>query len=387
MSTSTVTFYLPKLTDPAQFDHIDPETDWRPFRNSRGQAIPHTYIRLRQAGHAVQLSNYPPRNGIVVVFAGDMRQFQAERSRKNRPTVVCVQADRLAPEVSFADVIVQHNGLREDGRRRFFIPNWPQPGLVPRAPDRGADVTTVTYKGNTDNLRPEFLTKKWERFLAERGLTFVVDAPLESDDPRLAGLGAGIRIGSNSKWHDYAETDVVLAVRPPSLDRYRHKPAVKLINAWRAGTPALLGPEPAYRELRRSPLDYLEISSPKDAAEAMSRLCDDPSLYEAMVANGLERATEFSVESITARWETLLFETLSDWRPKRLPRATAPVTVPVRRILRGVRRRLPGLSIDAAGPDQGSRRPDGVLQDPRTRARTWSARRSDIAMMVRVGLA
>lgn len=44
------------------------------------------------------------------------------------------------------------------------------------------------------------------------------------------------------EWHDYQHVDAVLAIRdcPPVV--LATKPASKLINAWKAGVPALLGP-------------------------------------------------------------------------------------------------------------------------------------------------
>lgn len=73
----------------------------------------------------------------------------------------------------------------------------------------------------------------------------------------------GVRFVSRfqGEWHDYQHVDAVLAIRdcPPVV--LATKPASKLINAWKAGVPALLGPEPAYRELRTSPLDFLEAAS------------------------------------------------------------------------------------------------------------------------------
>ena len=339
--TSPVTFYLPKLTDPSRFDDIDPDLDWTPFRSARGQSIPHTYVRLRQAGHDVEISNQVPSAGIVVVFAGDMRRFRATRPGhgRGRMIVVCVQTDRRVPEVSLADVIVQHNGLRADDRRRYFIPNWPQPGLVSRDQARGSTVRTISYKGDLANLDRRFLTENWVRGLTERGLTFGIDAAVEEHDPRLAAVRGAIRIGSPREWSNYRDTDVILAVRPPRRDGYRHKPAVKLVNAWRAGVPALLGPERAYQELRRSELDYLEVTSPTAAIEALERITADDSLYLEFIANGHRRARDYSVESITARWESLLFESLRHQPPPRLLRTAASLSVPPRRVGRGVGRR------------------------------------------------
>ena len=197
----------------------------------------------------------------------------------------------------------------------------------------------VTYKGAAENLHPDFLTHHWQRDLADLGLTFVVDAPIGPEDERVRGLGSSIEVGSPSNWHDYSSADVTLAVRPDARHRYRHKPAVKLINAWRAGTPALLGPEPAYRELRRSKLDYLEVSTRDEARVALSRLLEEPDLFAEMIENGRRRAEEFSVASITERWETLLYETLAERRPKQLVRVSAGATVPARRLFRGIRNR------------------------------------------------
>jgi hypothetical protein len=47
-------------------------------------------------------------------------------------------------------------------------------------------------------------------------------------------------------WHDYSTDDLVLAVRDLTEKDALVKPASKLVNAWIAGVPALLGPEPAF---------------------------------------------------------------------------------------------------------------------------------------------
>lgn len=334
-----ITFYLPKLSDPAEYEGIDPDTEWSRFKNARAMWIPHTYVRLRHAGHNVLIDNRPPGSGIAVVFAGDMRRFLSQAPRRRRPLIVCAQADRLVPEADLADVIVQHNGLRANGRRRFFIPNWPQGGLIRRDPSREASVRTISYKGNPENLHEAFLSPQWERFLENRGIQFVVDADMHEDDPRLT-VDSFITFGSATRWNDYSDSDATLSVRPHSRDLYRHKPAVKLVNAWRAGVPALLGPEHAFRELRRSDLDYMEVSSVSEAMEAVDGLANDPGLYNDIVENGVERGRDFSVESIRRRWESLLFSTLSGWQSRMFVRLSTPLTVPVRRVGRGIRRRI-----------------------------------------------
>ncbi|HIW78417.1 MAG TPA: hypothetical protein H9874_04635, partial [Candidatus Bilophila faecipullorum] len=149
---------------------------------------------------------------------------------------VVVQADRPVP--ALADMTVVQNALGGECSHRSYIPLWTQPGLIPRDPGRGDRLQTLAYLGS-DQYEPEFVkAPAFRSALRERGVTFV---------NRFQGC-----------WHDYQGIDAVLAVRdcPPVV--LGTKPASKLINAWTAGVPALLGLEPAYEELRRSPLDFLE---------------------------------------------------------------------------------------------------------------------------------
>jgi hypothetical protein len=74
--------------------------------------------------------------------------------------------------------------------------------------------------------------------------------------------------------------------------------------------PAVLSPDYAFRELRRGPLDYIEVRSADDARAALLELRHDPALYRAMVDNGRVRGRDFTADAIADRWQTLLYETL-----------------------------------------------------------------------------
>ena len=139
--------------------------------------------------------------------------------------------------------------------------------------------------------------------LRELGVTWVEDA---------APSAVVARDPSGLHWNDYREVDLSLGVRPPDVIRRKGKPASKLIVPWLAGCPALLGPEPAYRELRRFDLDYVEIETPEDAVRAIVALKDDPARYLAMVENGRARGTEFSVAHVTQEWADILFRMLPE---------------------------------------------------------------------------
>ncbi len=136
-------------------------------------------------------------------------------------------------------------------------------------------------------------------------------------------------------WPDFRQVDLLLAIRPPDRRRWTSKPATKLFNAWLAGVPALLGPEHAYRELRRSELDYLEVGSLEAAKAAVLRLRERPDLYASMVENGRVRGAEFTAEATLGRWWDLLTRRIPALAPSGSSRR---IPLPVRAAGRWLRR-------------------------------------------------
>ena len=110
----------------------------------------------------------------------------------------------------------------------------------------------------------------------------------------------------NAYADDYYSADVVLAARAITTYCASFKPASKLINAWMAGVPALLGPEPAFEELRKSDLDFIVVRSADDAVRELRRLQENPDLYHAMVENGLHRSKHYSEDVILDAWIQIL---------------------------------------------------------------------------------
>jgi hypothetical protein len=125
----------------------------------------------------------------------------------------------------------------------------------------------------------------------------------------------------------------------PAEGAHTGKPGTKLYNAWLAGVPAVLGPEPAFRELRRHELDYLEVTSVEEALAAIDRLRSDPALYRAMVDHGRERARDFSVEAILDRWTDLLWERVPALAAQRPLRSVPPLLRPAVRKVSGLLQR------------------------------------------------
>jgi hypothetical protein len=283
------------------------------LRGGRSAWVLQTYLWLRRRGLAAELSTRCVPGALCVVHYDDLRARQLPAGSY----LLGVRGDR--PPMLLADQQVVQTPLLANGISSHFVPNWPQPGLLPRAETRGLRVERVGFVGRERNLAPAFRSPEFRRELAQRGFALIV-----RDKP----------------WWDYRDLDVILAVRDASPAKLRTKPASKLINSWHAGCPALLGPEPAFEARRRSPLDFLPVATPEDALAALQRLRNEPGLYPAMVANGRERARDFSVERVAERWEDLLagpvVEDFERWR--RAPRHARWLRFALRAAQQGVRR-------------------------------------------------
>ncbi len=328
---SQVAFFLDDPRPLEELERLDPDRGWRELVRGERVWILKTFLHLRAAGLPVRLVDEAPREGLVVFHAKQRRSLERSLAATGQRSPECilagVRADLRQPLI--ADFEILQNG-RWAAPRRFAVPHWPQGGLRPRDPGRGERIVHVAFKGFAGNLAEPFRDPAWAEALAHRGLTWHVDAVpfagLSTDEAAL-------------DWNDYSEVDLVVAVRPPNRGLWTSKPATKLVNAWRAGVPALLGPEWAYRELRRHPLDYLEVDSVEEALAAIDHLREHPGFYRAMVEHGSERAKEVTVEAVSARWAEVLFEQIparvaADRGLARLRRWPLPVRALLRRARR-----------------------------------------------------
>lgn len=280
---ATVTFVLGHLErdwhDIERLDEGDIERSPHRFQGGRNSWIAQGYLRLRagleRRGLRVRVSASLPTAGIALVHRDDANRIRPSCAGA---FLLVVRADR-AP-VAACDVAIAQNGtaLRENER---FVPLWPQPALHPRDAGRGTRIARLAYHGRPGRLPDWLAGRAFLDALAARGVAFEA---------------------RSGRWGDYRETDLAIAARDDSPSMLATKPATKIYNAWLAGVPVLAKAEPAYREIRRSPLDFLEIAAPGDVLGAIDQLRAAPERYEAMVANGRSRAREFDVEAIRGRW-------------------------------------------------------------------------------------
>lgn len=250
-----------------------------------------------------------PRPGAINVAAGF--SVALKECSPQAFLVVC-RADAHYPAI--ADFIIEQNRTRIGASHTAFLPHPPLPGLVPRDPAR-AGLRTLAYKGLLINLDKGFHDDSFQARLAGLGIALRLDS-FQTSDKRI-----------DVPAHDFSDVDAVLAVRNLTEEDARGKPANKLVNAWRAGIPALMGPEPAYRELRRSDLDYFEIRTPDEAIACLARLVQEPELYRRMARNGLARAAEFTEDHVFGLWPELFNGAILDayrrWQRRSLPERMA----------------------------------------------------------------
>jgi hypothetical protein len=264
------------------------------FADGRYNWTIQTFLYLRAAGADVKLVRSLPRRGIVCSH----RDFLPLTLLPSPDLfLVCIKPDRR--EHTWAHFYIVQNPkdriFSKDryGWRAAALPHWPQGSLIPRRTDRGEQCENVAYFGRRLNLAPELKTPEWSA--------------------ELRALGFNWMLVPSQQWHDYSDIDITVAVRSfddrpladPLLDP-NSKPPSKLINSWLAGTPAVVGPESSFRNIRQNPLDYLEATSGDALKAALIELRANRPLYRDMVAHGAERAREFSVDMCISRWCAVL---------------------------------------------------------------------------------
>jgi len=254
--------------------------------NSADCWVLRSYYELRRAGHAVTLSDRPRADAINI---GDIYAL-GRTTRGWTAFFVIPRGDGHEPEL--ANFTLLQNQSSTSNRPYETVALWAQPGLIPRDPARGERIETIAFKGAAVNLLPEFQSEDFRAALAAEEVRLEIGVPSEA--------------GGGQAWADYRDTDLILAVRNLTEYDAARKPANKLINAWCADVPALLGPEPAFAEIGTSPEDFIEVRRPEDVIAAIRMLRANPGAYAAMVERGRSKRGAFSNAALAARWVELL---------------------------------------------------------------------------------
>lgn len=296
----------------------EPGTIWEGFGHNIYCWTLQTYLYLKAENFPCKLVNLMPSEGIVLVHR-DSLAYDFRPSSKL--LIICIKSDQNShpyaqlhivqnpSEAKTRSMLIQ--SLSEDRYllpgQRYFMPFWPQPGLIPRNAGREDKFENIAFFGISYNLAPELRGEAWKQQVANLNLNWSI---------------------VKERWHDYSEVDAIVAARSfDSQNDYSWKPATKLYNAWRAGVPAILTPESAFRGEIKSELDYIEVSSPEDVLAALKRLRDDLDFRRSIVENGKLRAQEIDPQNLVERWKSFLTDicipaydrwcSLSSWQRKK----------------------------------------------------------------------
>jgi hypothetical protein len=242
-----------------------------------------TYLQLRRRGLRASVSPMPVRGAINIL---DGIHIQPEHVTPDMYIVGC-RGDGHYP--GLCQTVIHQNTLRAPRRTVIYVPQWMQPGLLPRNPTRSR-IERIGFFGHA----------------AVNLLGYFHD---EAFADQLRNLGCELSIrdrGERVCWHDYRDIDLVLSVRDIPYEHLKVKPANKLINAWYANTPAIIGPEPAIQALRRSQLDYFEARQPDEILQILKLLRSRPALYEEMILHGRKRAASYTDDALSRLWKIAL---------------------------------------------------------------------------------
>ncbi|MBD1866483.1 hypothetical protein H6F95_04020 [Cyanobacteria bacterium FACHB-471] len=271
---------MPMVADKYWYYHVENQVTFGMY-----SSIIQTYLHLKESGFPCELVTKIPSEGIVVAHR---RSFPFHLRPNPKQLFICYKANYdFHP---YAQIHVVLNSREPKSLyTHYYIPHWRQTGLIPRDPARGDRFENVAYFGLFWNLAPELRTEHWQNQLKDLGLSW--------------------RIVDPEQWNDYRDTDAVVAVRNFKRKDFTHKPALKLYNAWHAHVPAILGEETSFQAERQNELDYIEITSPEQALQALKRLRDNPELRRAMVENGKIRAEATTPAQLVQEWQNFFKDT------------------------------------------------------------------------------
>ncbi|MEO0455372.1 MAG: hypothetical protein AAF152_02150 [Cyanobacteria bacterium P01_A01_bin.114] len=283
-----ITFYIPPAFWPQDLP-TDANQNWPGFGLGIYAWTIQTALRLQAYGFPCQLSDRLPKTGILLFHSNALRAGPLRPSPQRLP--ICIKAEALPCPYTPLHIVQNQQETRLG--QHYFMPHWPQPGLLRRDRSRGNRFETIAFLGHRNSLAPALQAQRWRDQLAELDLTWqpIVNENAWHDYTAL-----------DSRWHDYRQIDAIVAIRSFDQRRYSHKPATKLYNAWLAEVPAILGPESAYRATGHSGRDYLEADSSATLIHHLKQLKRSTKLRKALVNEGIRQVKLYQPQHICQKW-------------------------------------------------------------------------------------
>lgn len=260
------------------------------------------YFKYIDHSHAfdVIMTSSIPEQGIIVFHRG---WFPSDLKPNSKQLFVCLLVD--CGRHRYAQIQVVHNPKSVDNFRRsikslldkcfrftkeVFIASWPQPGLIARSEDRGYKVENICFMGHPKNLPKELKTKEWLKKCHEMKVNFQV-------------------IDEASKWSDFSQIDLILAMRSFDNRPYYHKPFLKITNAMLAGVPVIATRESSHLYLKyEKKVDFQIVDSIIELASIVKLMKDNPTLEFQKVEINQKLIKDYTSEAVFKAYNQLFKE-------------------------------------------------------------------------------
>ncbi len=307
MPLPIIHFYIPKSFFPTVTpDNLD--DDWIGFGLGIYAWTFQTYLRLQADSFPCKLVSKLPSEGIIIFHQNALQAHKKPLKPGKNQLFIFIKAE--SKPYGYAQLhVVQNPTELLTVKDSYYLPHWPQPGLIPRDPLRGDRFENIAFFGHKINLAPELFKFAWEQQLNDLGLRWypIVNSNHWLDYSQI-----------KNPWNNYREIDAVVAVRSfDNIPGYPNKPPTKLFNCWLAGVPAILGCESAYRAEGKNCIDYLEVNSLADLLSVLKRLKEDKMLRNKLVENGYKSSLNIHPRNITNKWRDFLMQvaipTFGEW--------------------------------------------------------------------------
>ena len=292
-----VYFYAPSETDRKVIE--EDQTQWRGHHSNFMAWVAQTYFYLKQAGFQCEITERIPEEGILIA---DRDTLASNYPFLDRVMLICAKSDKEYHPSAHLHIVHNFFNWQRDQNSLWnphLISHWPIPGLIPRDTKRSNLVENIAYIGTRSQLAPELASQTWTDALTSLNCHWTP-------------------IWDKSHWNNYNNLDAVVAVRSFKPNFYLNKGFIKLINAcWHAGVPAILTPESGFLGERKSDLDFLLVTSLEETIEAVRKLKSNTQLYDQILANGYQRAQEYTIQTTLTKWlsffEDVAFPAYQEW--------------------------------------------------------------------------
>jgi hypothetical protein len=274
------------------------QTKWMSHHSNFMAWIAQTYFYLKQAGFPCEITEKIPDEGILIA---DRDTLANNYPFLDQVMLICAKSDKEYHPSAHLHTL--HNPIDWQREKNtiwnpHLINHWPMPGLIPRDKKRFSKVENIAYIGTRSQLAPELKSTTWKDALSSLNCHWMP-------------------VWNNAQWNDYSCLDVIIAARSFDSNIYFNKGAIKLLNAWHSGVPAILTPESGFLAERKTDLDFLIVRSLEEAIQAVKTLKNSPDLYQKMVENGYERAKESSIQQTLNKWisffSDVAFPAYAEW--------------------------------------------------------------------------